>query len=52
MRADVDAIAQDSGLNRPLILPAVQRQALRAAHAIPPRAYHHFGHLQIVNDMP
>lgn len=32
----------------PLALPDAQWQALRAAYAAPPRAYHHFGHVQAV----
>lgn len=31
-----------------LALPAGQMEALRAAYASPPRAYHHFGHVQDV----
>jgi len=29
----------------PLTVPPAQWQALQAAHATPPRAYHHFGHV-------
>lgn len=32
----------------PLELPEAQRAALEAAYAVPPRAYHHFGHVQAV----
>ncbi|OAX55069.1 HD domain-containing protein [Xanthomonas graminis] len=32
----------------PLALPAAQWEQLQAAYATPPRAYHHFGHVQAV----
>lgn len=32
----------------PLSLPQAQWDALEAAHAAPPRAYHHFGHVRAV----
>jgi len=32
----------------PLTLPAAQWEQLQAAYATPPRAYHHFGHVQAV----
>ena len=34
----------------PMQLPAAQWQALQAAYAAPPRAYHHFGHVREVLD--
>ena len=49
MSANVDDLSvRDGVLDGPLILQAAQLVSLRAAYASPPRAYHHFGHVQDV----
>ena len=48
MTSDTGAIACDPALVGPLVLPVEQEHALREAYASPPRAYHHFGHVQDV----
>jgi predicted metal-dependent HD superfamily phosphohydrolase len=48
MSANADAIVRDSVLDGPLSLPAAQHASLCAAYGSPPRAYHHFGHVQDV----
>lgn len=48
MTVDAGPSVPGPALDGPLILPAAQLQSLRDAYASPPRAYHHFGHVQDV----
>jgi predicted metal-dependent HD superfamily phosphohydrolase len=48
MTSESGPIGSDQELEGPLMLPAAQFRSLRDAYAFPPRAYHHFGHVQDV----
>lgn len=48
MTTDSGSFVADPGLDGPLNLPTEQQRWLRDAYATPPRAYHHFGHVQDV----
>jgi predicted metal-dependent HD superfamily phosphohydrolase len=48
MSSNGDASVCDPVLDGPLTLPTAQHASLCAAYASPPRAYHHFGHVQDV----
>lgn len=48
MTLDDGSVVSGESLDGPSVLPAEQWRSLRAAYAVPPRAYHHFGHVQDV----
>ena len=48
MTSDAGSSVVGPALDGPLTLPAGQWRSLREAYAAPPRAYHHFGHVQDV----
>jgi predicted metal-dependent HD superfamily phosphohydrolase len=48
MTPDAGSYVAGPVLDGPLTLPADQWRSLRDAYATPPRAYHHFGHVQDV----